>query len=302
MLKPTILLLALTAGAFAQSRTSSHYTLVAESLDSAGGESSSASYSGVASAADGAETNTAGMLLKSGFAAQLFAFTAIEIFAPASSMLENETLHLGIQLTLDDGTLFFPAPSAVNWSVPGGPLLIGATDGIATARSVPTDTDATAAASYAGLTTSASIGVMDADQDNFGIYAGDGINDIWQTQYFGTENPAAAGDEDPDGDGFSNLFEYTAGLAPNDPASRFTLRLEAVPGEAAMRRVLFSPQIAGRVYSVQYRDSLTTGYWQPLELFNEGDDNGEHIVTDLDAAVPSRFYRVEIGTPQHEEE
>ena len=303
MFKPTLILFALAVGAISQSRTSAHYTLVEESLDSAGGESSSASYPGIASAAEGAETATAGLVLKSGFAAQLFAFTAIEIFATASSMLENETMHLGIQLTLDDGTLFFPAPSTVNWSVSGaGPLLIGAADGIATARPAHTDTAATAAASYAGLTTSATIGVMDADQDNFGNYAGDGINDIWQTQYFGTGNPAAAGDEDPDGDGFTNLFEYTAGLIPNDPASRFSFSLEMVPGEAIQRRVRFSPKIAGRGYVVQYHDSLTAGAGQPLQSFSESDDNGEHIVTDLNAAVPSLFYRVEIITPQHEAE
>lgn len=56
-------------------------------------------------------------------------------------------------------------------------------------------------------------GTLPADTD------GDGLADAWEQQYFGglTANP----DEDPDGDGMTNLREYLAGTNPVDAQSRF---------------------------------------------------------------------------------
>ncbi len=45
-----------------------------------------------------------------------------------------------------------------------------------------------------------------------------------------------AGLRDPDGDGQSNLFEFTAGLAPDDPKSRFVHAVAPVAGQPGQRR------------------------------------------------------------------
>ena len=67
--------------------------------------------------------------------------------------------------------------------------------------------------------------LLDNIPDNFGSYAGDGLGDDWQVQYFGQNNPNAGPLRDPNGDGQTNAFEDTAGLVPNDPNSRFTFTI-----------------------------------------------------------------------------
>ena len=58
-------------------------------------------------------------------------------------------------------------------------------------------------------------GSMDSD--------GDGIPDAWEDQYgLNSHNPADA-NQDPDGDGMTNLQEYLAGTSPIDPNSRLRI-------------------------------------------------------------------------------
>ena len=52
---------------------------------------------------------------------------------------------------------------------------------------------ALAQGSYAGSTGSLNLTVLNVNQDNFGSYAGDGIGDDWQVQYFGLPSNPAAG-------------------------------------------------------------------------------------------------------------
>ncbi|MEN9021767.1 MAG: hypothetical protein ABF370_14810, partial [Verrucomicrobiales bacterium] len=61
--------------------------------------------------------------------------------------------------------------------------------------------------------------------DDFGSYAGDGLPDDWQVQYFGEDNADAGPNVDADGDGDSNLYEYHARLLPNDPTSFLSITL-----------------------------------------------------------------------------
>lgn len=66
-------------------------------------------------------------------------------------------------------------------------------------------------------------GSEDADVQDRCIRAGFGVawhlllDDAWQNQYFGLDNPLAAPTADPDGE--TNSFEFTAGLIPSDPQS-----------------------------------------------------------------------------------
>jgi len=54
---------------------------------------------------------------------------------------------------------------------------------------------------------------------------GDGMEDNWQRRFFGTlANTNSLAGADSDGDGFSNLQEYRAGLIPTDEASRLAIR------------------------------------------------------------------------------
>jgi hypothetical protein len=70
-----------------------------------------------------------------------------------------------------------------------------------------------------------SVTINDVNPDNFGLYAADGIPDLWQKGYFGLDNPLAAPGEDPDGDNQNNLFEYLSGYSPADGAAFLRLSI-----------------------------------------------------------------------------
>ena len=100
---------------------------------------------------------------------------------------------------------------------------------------------------------------------------------------------------DADGDGLSNLAEQAAGTDPGNPASVFRADqiLRLADGTV---QVLFTAQ-SGRTYTVQYRDSLTTGTWLRLADVPAPASATPTTVTDPAApAAPRRYYR--IVTPQ----
>ena len=91
---------------------------------------------------------------------------------------------------------------------------------------------------------------------------GDGMPDDWEIAH--QLNPDYAGDAalDPDQDGFSNLQEYLAGTDPHDSASLLRFEPVAVRNGAI---VLQFTQVAGKSYSVLYRDSFSGGAWLKLK-------------------------------------
>ena len=109
----------------------------------------------------------------------------------------------------------------LNWVVQNGLGASISSDGLFLAGTVFADTTATASGSYGGIVGALEITVINVMHDDFGAYAGDGLDDDWQLQHFGADNPAAGPDQDPDNDGFSNLFEFTAGLDPTSADSVF---------------------------------------------------------------------------------
>ena len=121
----------------------------------------------------------------------------------------------------------------------------------------------------------------------------------WRLLYFGTTADAgiAADTADPDGDGHNNLFEFVAGLVPNDAGSRFQVRIESVTGQPAQRAIIFSPLFAGRTYVVKSKAVLTDATWTPLGSFTTTDNGDERTVTDLNAGTGPKFYVIEITKP-----
>ena len=143
-------------------------------------------------------------------------------------------------------------------SVAAGPLARIDANGLATAGLVFQNTAATAQGSFAGNVATIALTVANVSLDNFGAYAGDGIDDAWQVQYFGPPPNANAGPNvDFDGTGQTNLFKYTAGLNPLDPNSRFTLALQPVAAQPGRKNVVFSPRFTDRTYTVKSTSDLT---------------------------------------------
>ena len=109
---------------------------------------------------------------------------------------------------------------------------------------------------------------------------------------------AGADAADFDKDGFSNLFEYVAGLVPTDPASIFKSRIEPVVGDATQMKIMFSPIIAGRTYTVKTSPSLgAAAMWTNLTGGITSDNGSERTITDTNTTGGAKFYRVEITKP-----
>jgi Tol biopolymer transport system component len=131
--------------------------------------------------------------------------------------------------------------------------------------------------------------VLESDTD------ADGIPDSWLTQYFGHPT-AQAGDQsraqdDPDGDGLTNLQEYLAGTDPTNPAS--VLRVQITVDVSSVSAVLTWAAAPGRSYGVQYKDSLTDPVWiDAAGSVSISGGQGSIVVTPVQ---PSRYYRIIAG-------
>ncbi len=113
----------------------------------------------------------------------------------------------------------------------------------------------------------------------------DGIPDAWGIQYFGSATgglASANGDADP----ADNGSEYIAGTDPTNSASFFSITNTAAVAEGF---VLEWEAVAGRVYSVNRRDSLTNSF-QTLETAIAY-PQGSYTDTNLTVAAQS-FYQL----------
>jgi hypothetical protein len=298
---PTYFLVLLTVVANASPRSSVNYTVPTDTSDSGGQRTTSAAYThdgslggitGISSVASPSE------IAKHGYLGQLTEVTALQLAATPATINETATRQLSASQLLDDNSVNALAATAVTWSVANGPLTGIDTNGLATAGIVYQNTAATAQGDYAGFTAALGLTVLNTIPDNFGTYAGDGLNDDWQFENFGLDNPDAGPLLDPDGDGQNNLFEFTAGLIPTNPLSRFLLKIEPVLGQPQQKNLVFEPLVAGRAYTVWRSTDLSPASWSPLPGSPPTSNVGsQRTVTDAAATETKYFYRIEIIKP-----
>jgi len=289
----------LLSSAFAGPRTSANYSIATDTTDGGGKRATSAAYTNDGSAGGIAGLSTVAApaeTAKHGYIGQLTEVTALQLAATPATVNETATRQLSADQVLDDLTTNAVPAASITWSVQSGPITGISASGLATAGVVYQDTAATAQGVYAGNTGTLNLTVLDILPDNFGTYAGDGLPDSWQNQYFGLNNPNAAPGYMSDGSGLTNLFKYTAGLAPNDATSTFSLINAIVPGQPTQKNVIFNPIVAGRSYTVQFSLDLSAASWQPLTNATQGDSGSVRTVTDLSAGA-RKFYRVQVTKP-----
>jgi hypothetical protein len=294
------LLALLPAAVHAGPRSSAAYTIRTETADGGGRHTASASYSNDGSLGEVAGVGTVAAPVESvnhGYIGQHFEITGLTLTAASNSINETANGQLGAWQALNDATFLAVPATSVTWSVANGPLAGISTSGLATAAAVFQDTAATAQGTFGGHTGTLGLTVLNTSPDNFGSYAGDGLADDWQVQYFGQDNPDAAPLLDPDGDGQTNVFEFTAGLVPIDAASRFVLSIAAVPGQPGQKNLIFSPRLTDRTYVVKAKANLTAATWDAITASAPSDNGLERTITDLSAAGAARFYHVEITKP-----
>jgi len=115
----------------------------------------------------------------------------------------------------------------------------------------------------------------------------------WAAQY----NLVESSQEDSDGDGNANYFEFIAGLDPKNASSVFTLRITPVSDPVNQMVITFKPIVSGRIYTLKSSDSLAPGSWTTVSGSTSSDLGNERSVLDATAAGARRFYRVEIEYP-----
>lgn len=302
------LLIAVLLGLALHGRADVLYTLDPDTFDAGGTLGLSPGTSGVTYTLNpsnevggyGASTNYA---FFTGYAGQLNDQTllgpaiGITLFASTAYINEGGTLQLCAQLDFNNGTSQLLPLNLLTWSVQSGPLASISSTGVATAAAVYRDTAARAAASYQTFNGTLPLTVRNVLPDNFGSYANDGIDDDWQVQYFGTDNPLAGPLADPDGDGQTNLFEFGAGVVPTNPESRFLFSIASITDQATLKRLTFSPRFTTRSYTMQMSTELMPGTWTTLMTSQQSDLGFTREVIDTAAVEPRKFYRVLITKP-----
>ena len=280
-------------------RASTSYKVAAESTDLGGGRSSSVNYTSGGSA--GTIAGVSGVagpaeVMKAGYLGQLYEVAALVVSAAQPAINEGNQLQLTARQFLDDSTFLPLEASAVTWSSPVAQIVAVSSAGLATAGLVFQDTTGTVEGSFAGSTGVLNLTVFNVAADDFGTYAGDGIDDGWQVQHFGLDNPSAAPGVDADHDGQDNLGEWVADLVPTDPSSVFRLRIErSVPGTT----LVFGPVTAGRAYAVKYGFGLSSqSNWPTLGTVIATQSGPELRILDPDSAASlKKFYSVEVTKP-----
>ena len=82
---------------------------------------------------------------------------------------------------------------------------------------------------------------------------GDGLPDLWETQYYGGPTAAVAGSDD-DGDGFTALQEFWLGTHPTNAAS--SLKITTVSRNGSATWLTFKT-IGDKAYDIEFSDDLT---------------------------------------------
>jgi hypothetical protein len=116
---------------------------------------------------------------------------------------------------------------------------------------------------------------------------GNGLPDSWELQYFGLLNaPNNGANDDPDGDGFTNLQEYRAGINPLQFDSlRFT-RGQMMPGTGFQLSVIGN---LGNSYALLASSDLS--HWTPILKFTC--TNVPMVIVDPESAhFDHRYYRI----------
>ncbi|HWQ93774.1 MAG TPA: hypothetical protein VN673_19080, partial [Clostridia bacterium] len=123
-----------------------------------------------------------------------------------------------------------------------------------------------------------------------GDWNGDGLPDAWQVEFFGgmTEREGEPGN-DFDGDGFNNMQEFLAGTNPTDAGDY--LRIEWIETAGSGRALRFRA-VAGRSYSILYKDRLEEASWQRLADVPAQGASGAVVVADPNPSVTGRLYRL----------
>lgn len=233
---------------------------------------------------------------KHSFVGQLYDVAGVAVSASPGTVDEGTTRQLDAEATMDDDTTLVVDASEVAWSE-SSPSLSGiSATGLASAAIVYEDTVANVTGTFAGMSDldGFDLTVLNVSLDDFGTYAGDGIDDDWQVGFFGLDNPDAAPGEDPDGDQQDNTFEFLAGFSPLDRLAFFTVSPIGFSA-ATTYDIEINKVIPDRTYTVYASGDLQT--FSDIGSFSVPAEETDKVVQDPGASEGKTFYKVEISKP-----
>jgi hypothetical protein len=103
------------------------------------------------------------------------------------------------------------------------------------------------------------------------------------------DNPSLANAPGGDGSDIGAFEEQYSALA---------LQIQNVAGQPNQKNLIFTPWASGWTYTLQFTTNLAGTAFAPLTGYGGPTTNGtEVIVTDLNAAGPQKFYRIQISLP-----
>lgn len=282
-------------------RSSASYGATTETLDTAGGHSTSANYSSDGSAGVIAGVSNVAapvVVVRNGYIGQLYEIATLQISATPTTVNEAGTRQLGAVPLLDDATTLAVPATAIEWSVVGGPISGIDASGLATAATVYENTAATVQGAFEGEAGTLVLTVVNVSTDDFGIYAGDGLPDGWQVQHFGVGGTSGGPTLDPDFDGLQNRLEYALNLTPTEPS---VLPVSLLNNGGVLEYTYTRSKAAvtdGTQFQVEWSETLGAASWSGSGVAEEIlSDNG--TVQEVKATLPAgslgrRFARLRV--------
>jgi hypothetical protein len=121
----------------------------------------------------------------------------------------------------------------------------------------------------------------------------DGLPDQWMNFYFHHLDPRLSdlsrANDDPDGDGLTNIQEFRAGTDPTSASNRF--RITTIARSGSDRLITFA-SVAGKTYRIEYKDDLLGASWILLQDQVSASGASTQITDSSAVALTHRFYRV----------
>lgn len=277
--------------ASASAQSSADYRLTTTVLDHAGGTQASADYAQTSTlnVVQGISSDATPSVHRTGYAGQLYEVQSLQLGPAGASMVEHSTLQLTADAMLDDGTTLNLTAPDIAWTISSGPLTSVTPSGLASSPNVYADGTARVLGTFGSFSELLFINVRNIGNDDFGLYAADGILDTWQVTWFGENNANGIATADPDHDGQDNAFESLSGYSPLDAAE--FLRTQLLSWDGAEARLQLSRVVPGTVYDFEISTDLTT--WTQADK-HIATAQTEPFVQTLPATDATLFFRVQL--------
>ncbi len=226
-----------------------------------------------------------------------------------------------VAAAFDDDTQLPLDPSDVDWNVQSGPIIYILESGLLNADTVESvSMPAVIAAAYLGTDGTLNITVLNVED---GSFTGDGLPDAWQIMFFSPFDDNTGPDDDADGDGLSNFYEYAfnfnpittdSGSSRQPPPDIFTdtgptsqspkSSINTTVGDEQFLALTFRkrPDSAGLDYIVEVASTPTASAWEAMTTLVGPpvgpDEDGMFTVTYRDnipfSASSARFIRIRV--------